>query len=135
MAAKTRKKAAVGRRAKTVATKPAKEQAAPGKRDRSASSKAAAKPSPSRAKAAKKPPAKKPPAKKATRKKGVSPRDVHLGHVFALRPRVNISFKRQYFHEAKLRLEDESYSSLEEAARAVVEKALELTHEGPPRRR
>ena len=51
-----------------------------------------------------------------------------MGHVFALRPRVVSSFKGGDFSTAKHQLRDESYASIHEAAKAVVEKALELTH-------
>ena len=54
--------------------------------------------------------------------------DVNMGHVFALRPRVTTSFKAGDFSTAKHQLQDDSYSSIQEAAQAVVEKALELTH-------
>ncbi len=60
--------------------------------------------------------------------------NVNLGHVFALRPKVSTSFRPADFHAARQRLQDETYASLEEAARAVVEKALELTREGGARR-
>ena len=58
--------------------------------------------------------------------------DVNLGHIFALRPRVVTSFKPNDFRTAKQQLDDERYSSLVDAARAVAEKALELTTDGPP---
>ena len=59
--------------------------------------------------------------------------DVNLGHVFALRPRVQTSFKPGDFAQAKERLREESYADLPAAARAVAEKALEMTHEGGSR--
>jgi hypothetical protein len=64
----------------------------------------------------------------------VTPLDVNVGHVFALRPRVNTSFRPGDFLAAKHRLLDDSFANLEEAARAVVELALELTHGDPSRR-
>ena len=77
------------------------------------------------------PPASSAPAEAATKtpaKKGtVSVQEVTLGHVFALRPRVNKSFRPNDFMQAKRSLRDERYESLEEAARAVVEEALSLT--------
>ncbi|MGI9431255.1 MAG: hypothetical protein ACR2PQ_03530 [Myxococcota bacterium] len=79
-----------------------------------------------------KPPAKdaKPAAKKA--KKGtVVAKDVNLGHVFALRPRVRTSFRQPDFLRARDLLEDERYETTADAARAVALKALELTHDGP----
>jgi hypothetical protein len=60
---------------------------------------------------------------------------VNLGHVFALRPRVSTSFRQADFNTAKHFLRDESYAGIEEAARAVAEKALELTHGGGPSNR
>jgi hypothetical protein len=65
----------------------------------------------------------------AARKGGVSAADVNLGHVFALRPAVPKAFRQEDFRAARHLLEDETYASLEEAARAVAEKALELTRE------
>ena len=64
----------------------------------------------------------------------VSSIGVNLGHIFALRPRVNTSFPPGDLNTAKHFLRDESYANIEEAARAVADKALELTHKGPPRR-
>jgi hypothetical protein len=72
-------------------------------------------------------------AKKKTKDK-VSSMSVNLGHVFALRPRVSKTFRQADFLTARLRLQDEKYASIEEAARAVAEKALELTQQGPPKR-
>ena len=66
--------------------------------------------------------------------KGVSSIGVNRGHVFALRPRVNTAFSPGNFDTAKHFLRDESYPSIEEAAQAVVEKALELTNKGPSKR-
>ena len=57
----------------------------------------------------------------------VSSLQVNMGHVFALRPRVNTSFKPGDFSTAKHKLREENYSSLPDAARAVVERALDLT--------
>ena len=59
---------------------------------------------------------------------------VNLGHIFALRPRVNTAFPPGDLNTAKHFLQDESYASIEEAARAVAEKALELTHKSPSRK-
>lgn len=68
----------------------------------------------------------------ASKKKGtVTAKDVNLGHVFALRPRVRTSFRQPDFLRARELLEDESYENTGVAARAVAEKALELTHDGP----
>lgn len=107
---------------------------------------------PASAKPAQKKPARKAPASSATRKASAgagkaatkkkaaggaksskaSSTDVNLGHVFALRPRVSTSFRPDDFRAARQLLDQESYATIEAAARAVAEKALELTHEGPP---
>jgi hypothetical protein len=63
----------------------------------------------------------------------VSSIGVNRGHLFALRPRVDTAFPPGDFDTAKHFLRDESYASIEEAARAVAEKALELTHQGSSR--
>jgi hypothetical protein len=68
-------------------------------------------------------------------KDAVSSLSVNLGHVFALRPRVSTTFRQPDFATARHMLQEESYGSIPEAARAVAEKALELTHDGPPGRR
>lgn len=85
--------------------------------------------------------AKKAPAKKKTAasraapksRSGVSSAQVSMGHVFSLRPRVATSFRPDDFRRARQLLAQESYPNVLKAARAVVEKALELTHEGPQR--
>jgi hypothetical protein len=87
-------------------------------------------------KASKKAPAKKSGAKKAAQKPAaatISSLSVNMGHVFALRPRTNSSFRPGDFMTAKHQLQDESYASLPEAARAVAERALELTHDSGSR--
>ena len=101
-----------------------------------AASKKAAKKAPAKKASAKKAPAKKAPEKKKA-KGGFSSLDVNMGHVFTLRPRVPTSFKPGDFQEARHILEEESYKDAPEAARAVAEKALELTHGGavPSRKR
>jgi len=63
------------------------------------------------------------PAAKA-RKGEVGVEPVTLGHIFALRPKVNTSFPQAEFLEAKRELAGKCYGSIEEAARAVAEKAL-----------
>ena len=75
-------------------------------------------------------------AKKAEKKPkdAVSSLSVNLGHVFSLRPRVSKTFRQADFLTARQLLQDESYANIEEAARAVAEKALDLTHKGPPKR-
>ena len=81
-----------------------------------------------------------PKKKGASSKGGTSSAEVNLGHVFALRPRVNTSFRPNDFKTAKRALSEEGYSNLQEAARAVAEEALKLTRgdstkiEKPPRR-
>jgi DNA-binding protein HU-beta len=74
--------------------------------------------------------------KKATKKPKdkVSSTSVNLGHVFSLRPRVSKTFRQADFLTARQLLQDEDYANIEEAARAVAEKALDLTHKGPPKR-
>ena len=69
-----------------------------------------------------------------TKRGQVSSLGVNLGHIFALRPRVNTAFPPGQLNTAKHFLRDESYASIEDAARAVAEKALELTLKGPSRR-
>ncbi len=51
-----------------------------------------------------------------------------MGQVFALRPRVATSFRPDDFRAARQELAEESYEDLDAAARAVAERALELTH-------
>ena len=67
------------------------------------------------------------PTKKTAKAESVTSSDINLGHVFALRPRVNTSFRPNDFMAAKRALRDESYKSIEEAARAVAEEAIDLT--------
>jgi hypothetical protein len=140
---------------KTSAVKKAPAKKAPTKK--AAAKKAPARKAPGKDGPAKRAPAKKGPAKQApgrpaapahapspepaeapkkARPAGpVSALDVNLGHVFALRPRVSTSFRQEDFRAAKHLLEEEGYARIEEAARAVVEKALSLTREagGTPR--
>jgi hypothetical protein len=75
------------------------------------------------------------PAKSKASKEAVSSMSVNRAHVFGLRPRVSLTFRQPDFQTAKHLLQDESYKNISEAARAVVEKALELTRGGPPSRR
>lgn len=76
------------------------------------------------------------PRRKTARKKApsrgrsVSSLAINLGHVFALRPRPQSAFRPDDFRRAKHLLRDEKYASAEAAARAVAQKALELTREG-----
>jgi len=64
---------------------------------------------------------------------GVSTREVNRGHVFALQPRVNAGFSPQAFDDARRELSDVLYGTIDEAARAVAERALELSNERPDR--
>jgi hypothetical protein len=59
----------------------------------------------------------------------ISSKSVNMGNLFALRPRVNTSFRQENFLEARRLLEEESYATQEEATRAVAERALELCNE------
>src|SRR5262249_9582972 len=63
---------------------------------------------------------------------GVSAADVNLGHVVALRPRTHTGFKPEAFAEAKRALVDQRFPTIEDAARAVAEKAVELSNESGP---
>jgi len=96
---------------------------------------AAGKPKPKQASAKEAPTKKKTAASRAASKSqpGVSSAQVSMGHVFSLRPRVATSFRPDDFRRARQLLAEESYPDVLKAARAVVEKALELTHEGPQR--
>jgi hypothetical protein len=58
---------------------------------------------------------------------GISSLAVNRGHLFALRPRVSTAFRPEDFLTARRELEDESYESIEAAARAVAERALALS--------
>jgi hypothetical protein len=58
---------------------------------------------------------------------------VNLGHIFALRPRVHAGFNPQSLREAIRVLAGETYTSLDEAARAVAAKAVELSNAKPDR--
>jgi len=58
---------------------------------------------------------------------GASSIQVMMGHMFALRPRVSTSFRPDDFRRARQVLADEPYANIQDAARAVAEKAHELT--------
>ena len=114
-ARKTTKKAASPRKAATKKAGAAKKPAA-------------------KAAAAKKPaddpkPAASPKPARKSAKSGVSSTAVNMGHIFALRPRVKASFRADDLLTARRLLDDESYASIEEAARAVANRALELSNE------
>lgn len=63
---------------------------------------------------------------------GAAAADVNLGHILALRPRAHAGFKPEAFQEAKRLLANETYATIEEAARAVAEKAVELSNKSGP---
>ncbi|MFP6655797.1 MAG: hypothetical protein VCB25_09220 [Myxococcota bacterium] len=76
--------------------------------------------------------AKKKSAAKASSKskqgtESVSSMDVSLGHLFSIKPRINSSFRRDDFNQAKIALKDEVYPDLKTAIRAVAAEALSLT--------
>jgi hypothetical protein len=54
--------------------------------------------------------------------------DVNRGHIFSLRPRVNTGFSPEAFDDARRELADERYATIEDAARSVAERALELSN-------
>jgi hypothetical protein len=58
--------------------------------------------------------------------------DVLLSHVMSLRPRIHVGFKPNAFIEAKRALADQRYANLQDAARAVAEKAIEISNEFSP---
>ena len=121
---------------RAVTARKSTKKAAAGKKTparKSTASKSTAKAaSPKPASGAPKAPARK---KAASKPKGkFTSLNVNLGHIFALRPRVTTSFPQAHFRTARHLLQDESYASMGEAARAVVDKALELTREGPSKR-
>ncbi|MFK7895151.1 MAG: hypothetical protein AB8G23_04905 [Myxococcota bacterium] len=66
-------------------------------------------------------------AKKSESTGSFSSTQVTLGHVFKVRPKVNTSFRPPDFARAKRSLSDETYESIQDAARAVAEEALSLT--------
>ena len=66
-------------------------------------------------------------AAKPTAKSGFSSLAVNMGHVFALRPRVGTSFRPDDFRDARQKLENEQFETAADAARAVVDKILELS--------
>jgi len=61
----------------------------------------------------------------------VSAEQVNLGHIFALRPKVTTSFPQAQFLRARRELADERYDSIQQAARAVAEKALSSANRKP----
>lgn len=117
-AAPAKKKASPARKAAAPAKKKA---AAPAKKKAAVAAKA--KPA-----ATPKPVAAPPPAAAGA----ISADAVLLGHVMGLRPRVHVGFKPSAFADAKRALAGERYATLEAAARAVAEKAIELSNEFSP---
>ncbi len=113
------------------------------KTTKASTKKPAAKKAPAKKASTKKPAARKAATKKPAAKKkgadeaekggagggGVSSTAVTRMNLFSLRPRVNTSFRQEDFLEARRILKDESYGSVEEAARAVAEKALSLSND------
>lgn len=70
------------------------------------------------------------PPKQQTKGGGeVSSMAVNRSHLFALRPRVSAAFRQEDFMAARRLLEGETYASIEEAARAVAERALSLSND------
>jgi hypothetical protein len=116
---------------KKAAAKKAPAKKAPAKKasaKQAAVKKAAAKKAPAKQEAAEKPAAQESEGQQPAAQ-GVSVTAVNLGTLFALRPRVNQSFRQEDFLQARRLLADESYDTIEEAARAVAERALELSNE------
>lgn len=137
---------------KTPAGKPGKAKktsrpAAPSKKKTASRKKAPAKKPASRATRPKAAAAAKPLAKPAAAPAPPAPRpadpppvagavganDVLLSHVMALRPRIHVGFKPSAFSDAKRALADQRYATLQDAARAVAEKAIEISNEFSPR--
>ena len=131
----SKKKAVAKKKATAKKTAPEKKLAAP--RTRKAGKPTVARKPEARARLRTPPPAPTPskPDTRGKKARGkVSAMEVHLGHVFSLRPRVTTSFRQADFRTARHLLQDETYASVEEAARAVAEKALDLTLEGSSKR-
>ena len=59
--------------------------------------------------------------------------DVNRGHIFSLHPKVNTTFSPQAFDNARRELAEQRFATIEDAARAVAERALDLTHQRPAR--
>ncbi len=57
----------------------------------------------------------------------VSAAEVNMGHVMALQ--THTGFKMEAFTEAKRALADRRFASIDDAARAVAEKAVELSND------
>jgi hypothetical protein len=70
-----------------------------------------------------------PPKEEMKQGQKISSLAVNRGHLFALRPRVSAAFRQEDFIAARRLLESEAYESIEEAARAVAERALSLSND------
>ena len=116
--ASAKKKAAPKKSAATKKKASAKKKKASAKKEAPSKPKAAAK---------KKAASEKKSSAKKTAGASISAMDVNLGHVFALKPRVNTSFRQNDFFTAKRTLREETFASVVDAARAVAEEALALT--------
>jgi hypothetical protein len=54
---------------------------------------------------------------------------VTLASVMSLRPRIHVGFKPSAFADAKRALAEERFASIEDAARAVATKAIEISND------
>jgi len=59
----------------------------------------------------------------------VSAEEVTLGDVMKLRPRIHVGFKPSAFGDAKRALAETRYATIEDAARAVSAKAIEISND------
>src|SRR5262245_45027947 len=126
------KKPGPARKASKAAAPAKKKAAAPGKKAAGAAKKPVARAAaPKKAVAADRPTTSKPVAP-APPAGAVTAEAVLLGHVMALRPRVHVGFKPSAFTDAKRALAEKRYATIEEAARAVAEKAIEISNEFSP---
>lgn len=112
-----------------TAKTPAKKQAAAKKPGVATPRSAAPKQMPAPKPARTTPPTAPKPAPTPSFEGGISPADVNLGHIAALRPRTHTGFRPEAFQEAKRVLADARYPTIEHAARAVAEKAVELSNQ------
>ena len=114
---------------KKAAPKKAVKKAAPAQK-KAAPKSAAPKQMPSAKRVRATPPTAPKPAPAPSFEGGISAADVNLGHIAALRPRTHTGFRPEAFQEAKRALADARYPTIEDAARAVAEKAVELSNQG-----
>jgi hypothetical protein len=108
------KKKVAAKKKASAAKQAAPDKKAVTKKDSMAKKATVAKPPPT-------PPKREPPSG------SVSSMDVSLGHVFSIKPRLNTSYRRDDFHQAKIALKDEVYEDLRSAVIAVAKEALALT--------